>query len=380
MRRRLIAPLLLAGIVVPASSAFASVQPGSGANSIGIRLVPEPGASPDALARSYVVDQLAPGTSVTRTVEIDNTTPATADVSVYPAGASVNRGNIEFAPGHSQDELSSWTSVSSDVVRLAPGTEALDTLTINVPANASSGERYAVVWAQVSSLPTTTGGVQLVNRVGVRMYLTIGPGGAPPPNFALGGLTAERSVTGGRLVVATVHNTGQSTLDISGNVTLSKGPGGLRAGPFAVTLGAVLAPHSSELVTARIDSALPRGPWRADLSLTSGLIQRSAVATITFPLNSAVAKVGSHLRTLISIALLVLAAIAALVFLVLFGRRSRRRGVHAAPHARRPLPSTSRHRQPSPRPSTPGSPDGDRRTVSKVRMVLNGTRTHGANR
>jgi hypothetical protein len=380
VRRPLIGLLLLAGILVPASSAFAAGQPASGADSIGIRLIALPGTSPDALARSYVVDQLAPGASVTRTVEIDNTTSATADISVYPAGASIVGGNFSFGAGTDQDELSSWTSLSNDVVRLAPGTEATDTLTIKVPANASSGQRYAVLWAQVSSRPATAGGVKEVNRVGVRMYVSIGPGGAPPSNFAIGSLAAERSSSGTRLVVATVDNTGQSTLDITGDVALSRGPGGLRAGPFAATLGTVLAPHTSELVTARIDSALPRGPWRADLSLASGRTQRSAVGTITFPRNTAVASAGSHLRTLVVILLLALLVIAGLVlFFVLLGRRSRRRGVHAAVRGRR-SPSPSRHRTPSAGRSMPSSPESARRPVSRARMALNGTRSHGADR
>jgi hypothetical protein len=379
MRHRLIALVLLAGIVVPASSAFAAGQTTSGAGSIGIRLVALPGRSPGALARSYVVDQLAPGASVTRTVEIDNTTSAKADISVYPAGASIVSGNFSFAAGTSQDELSGWTSLSSGAVRLAPGTEATDTLTIKVPANASSGEHYAVLWAQLSSRPATAGGVAEVNRVGVRMYVSVGPGGALPSNFAIRSLGAERSSTGARLVVATVDNTGQSTLDISGTVALSRGPGGLRAGPFAATLGTVLAPHTSELVTAQIDSALPRGPWRADLALASGRIQRSAVATLTFPRNP-VAKAGSHVRPLVVIVLLALLVLVGLVlFFVLLGRRSRRRGVHAADRRRR-SPSASRPRPPSAGPSESSSPASARRPVSRARMALNGTRSRGADR
>jgi hypothetical protein len=379
VRLRLIALSLLAGIVVPASSASAAAQSTSGTDSIGIRLIALPGTSPDALASSYVVDQLAPGASVTRTVEIDNTTSATADISVYSAGASIVRGNFSFAPGTSQDALSSWTSLGNHVVRLAPGTEATDTLTIKVPVNASSGQRYAVLWAQLSSRPTVTREVEEVNRVGVRMYVSIGPGGAPPSNFAIGALTAERSTTGARLVAATVDNTGQSTLDISGSVALSQGPGGLRAGPFAATLGAVLAPHTSELVTARIGSALPRGPWRADLSLASGRTRRSDVATITFPLN-ALAKSGFQLRTLLEIALMALLVIAGLVlFFILLGRRSRRRGVHAAARGQR-SPSSSGHRPTTARPSMPSSPMSARRPLSRARMVLNGTRSHGADR
>lgn len=381
MRSRLLALLLLAGTVVPVSTALgagpasAAGQP-SGANSIGIRLIAVPGSSPDALARSYVVDQLAPGASVTRAVEIDNTTSRTADISVYAAGASIIGGNFSFAAGTTQDELSSWTSLSNDVVRLAPGTEAADTLTIKVPANATSGEHYAVLWAQVSSPPATAGGVEEVNRVGVRMYVSIGPGGAPPSNFAIGSLTAKRSSTGARFVVATVDNTGLSTLDISGHVTLSRGPGGLRAGPFAATLGTVLAPHTSELVTARIDSTLPRGPWRANISLASGRTQRSAVGTITFPRNP-VANAGSHLRTLVVIVLLASLVIAGLVlFFVLLGRRSRRRGVHAAVRGRRPPSSSSRQGPPSVGPSisSPRTPAG--RQMSRARRVLNGSRSH----
>ena len=84
-------------------------------------------------------------------------------------------GAVYFsASGRGSNELSRWTSVSQDVVRFARGSEAFDTVTINVPSDASSGERYAVLWAEVSAPPT--GGIALVNRVGVRMYLSIGPG------------------------------------------------------------------------------------------------------------------------------------------------------------------------------------------------------------
>jgi hypothetical protein len=326
MRNKLIALLLLAGTIVPASSAFGAALPLSGANSIGIRLIALPGTSPDALARSYVVDRLAPGESVTRTVEIDNTTTAIADVSVYPAGARIVKGNFSFAPGTNQDNLSSWTSLSRALIRLAPGTETTDKLAIKVPANASSATNYGVIWAQVSSRPATSGGVEEVNRVGVRMYVSVGPGGAPPSNFSISSLTAERSSSGTRLIVANVDNTGESTLDITGNVTLSRGPGGLRAGPFAATLGTVLAPHTSERVIARIDSAFPRGPWRADLSLASGRTERSAVATVTFPLKPTM-KAGGHLIALVGIVSLAILAIAGLL-LFLSLRRSRPRSVH----------------------------------------------------
>ena len=198
MRIRLIGLSLLAGIIVPASSALAT-----GSGGIGIRLVDVPTESRgDPLARSYIVDRLAPGTSIQRRVEITNSTRSPAEVAVYPAAANLRRGTFGFAPGHSRNELSNWTSVSRDVLRLPPGSKAFQTVTINVPKDASSGERYAVIWAEVSAPTPTQGGVTLVNRVGVRMYLSVGPGGAPPANFTIGSLSAERSKTGEPLVVA----------------------------------------------------------------------------------------------------------------------------------------------------------------------------------
>jgi hypothetical protein len=324
--RFLIALSLLAGIVVPAPSALAA-----GSGGIGIRLADVPADSTDALARSYIVDRLAPGTSIRRRIEITNSTRSPADVAVYPAAASLRRGTFGFAPGHSRNELSSWTSVSRDVLRLPPGTRAVETVTIDVPQDASSGERYAVVWAEVSAPTPAAGGVTLVNRVGVRMYLSIGPGGAPPANFAIGSLTSERSASGAPRVVALVHNTGRRTLDISGHLTLAKGPGGLSAGPFPAKLESALGPGDSESVIVRLDKRLPRGPWQAHMRLGSGLLQRVAVATIKFPRHTRAAKATtarvvpaeSHHLVLV-VTILGLLAVAALALLL--SRRRRGRG------------------------------------------------------
>jgi hypothetical protein len=174
--------------------------------------------------------------------------------------------------------------VSQGELQLTPESEAIDTMTVTVPKGASSGQRYGVLWAEVSARPTKPGGVTLVNRVGIRMYLSVGPGGPPSSNFAIGSLSARRSASGASFVVSTVHNSGHSTLDLIGDLTLSHGPDGLRAGPVAAAVGAALPPGGSEPVTVRLTSGLPRGPWRIDLSLSSGSLQRSAEATITFPL------------------------------------------------------------------------------------------------
>jgi hypothetical protein len=281
---RLIVLSLLAGIMIPASGALAAPsQPAADSGSIGIRIVDVPPDSSrnDPLALSYIVNRLAPGKTIQRRIEVSNSTRSTVAVSVYPAAAGLRQGEFVFGPNHSKNELASWTSVSRDVVRLQPDTKASETVTIRVPKDAAAGEHYAVIWAEVST--SGSGGVKLANRVGIRMYLSVGAGGVPPSNFVIGPLLAKRSASGQSLVVARIHNTGTRTIAISGNLTLANGPGGVRAGPFAAKLVLPLTPGSTRAVTVRLDKQLPRGPWRVQLRLKTRLIQRVAVATLTFP-------------------------------------------------------------------------------------------------
>jgi len=211
--------------------------------------------------------------------------------------------------------------VNQGALRLQPGANAFETVTINVPKTASSGEHYAVIWAEMSAPPPTGGGVTLVNRVGVRMYVSVGPGGAPTSSFAIGALTAERSATGEPLVVANVRNSGPQTLDIGGTLTLSAGPGGLRAGPFPVTPATALAPGDSARVIVLLDKRLPRGPWRAHMTLRSGTIERTAVATITFPRHVVLAKPAASSRHLILGVMIVLVSLVVAAFALLLSRR-----------------------------------------------------------
>jgi len=323
---RLIVLLSLVGslVAVPTTNAFAaSPGPTASSGSVGIRLIPMATTPSNPLAANYIVDQLAPGTTLARRVEIDNDTSADVEVSVYPAGASVVRGSFVFAAGHGPDALSSWASLSQAELRLAPGAEALDTMTVTVPKDAPSGPEYGVLWAQVSARPGGAGGLSLVNRVGVRMYLSVGPGGAPTSNFAIGALRARHSATGESVVVSTVHNSGHSTLDLSGDLTLSDGPDGLRAGPIGATLGTVLAPGISEPVAVGLTSGLPRGPWHVELSLSSGSLRRVASATITFPLDVGATKGSPTAGFPVS---LLIAAILLLFLLAALARRAFRPG------------------------------------------------------
>jgi hypothetical protein len=320
----------LALTVVFAGAAGAS---GAATGSIGLRLVDVPVSERnDPRAQIYIVDHVAPRTVIHRRIEVSNTTASTAHVVLYPAAATISKGSFLGSVGHTPNDLSTWTSVlprSSDV---PAGGRLTATVTIAVPNDAAPGEQYGVVWAEVRSAPIAGGGVTQVNRVGIRLYLSVGPGGAPAANFTIDSLTAERSPDGRPMVLATVHNTGGRALDMSGTLELLSGPGGLRAGPFPATLGITMAIGRTEPVTFVLDKQLPAGPWDARITLHSGLIVRSARATITFP-DTGVAPAVSTTRPgwlypIIGLFVLLLLGIAVLVV-------ARRRGRPRHPTARR---------------------------------------------
>lgn len=341
-----------AAILGPATAAVAaapSPAPSAlAAGGIGLRLVDVPvSASDDPRAQLYIVDHLAPGTVIDRRIEVSNTTASAAHVVMYAAAATIEHGSFLGSAGDTPNDLSTWTSILPGASDIPAGGRLIATVTIAVPNDAAPGEQYGVVWAEVRSAPMVGGGVIEVNRVGIRLYLSVGPGGAPAADFQIDSLTAERSPEGQPVVRAAVHNTGGRALDMSGTLRLSSGPGGLSAGPFAATLGTTLAIGETELVSIVLDRQVPAGPWEAHIVLRSGLLERSARATITFPAQGAAPSVSISTRpawpypAIAGIATFLMLGLAILL-IVSRRRRRRRAAVFMHPAAARPETGASR--------------------------------------
>jgi hypothetical protein len=237
----------------------------------------------DPRALLYLIDHLAPGSSIERTIQVANTTTAVAHVVLYSSAASIDAGSFLGADGHTKNDLAVWTAPTPDMLEVPAGGTLTATVAVAVPWDAAPGERYGVVWAETRTSPPGGVGVTQVSRVGLRLYLSVGPGGAPAADFKIDSLTPARGADGRPVVVATVHNTGGRALDMNGTLQLLDGPGGLNAGPFPATLGTTLGIGATEPVTITLDGRLPRGPWDARIMLRSGLLERSARATIEFP-------------------------------------------------------------------------------------------------
>ena len=336
----LLAALCLLALAAAPASAAAS-------GSIGLRLLDAP-INDDPRARLYITDHLAPGSVIHRRIEVSNTSMSPAGVALYPAAATIEAGSFVGAEGHIANELSTWTSVSPGEATVAAGERVTAMVTIAVPSDAAPGERYAAIWAEARSDPEEGAPIVQVNRVGIRIYLSVGPGGSPAADFTVDSLTAARSADGAPMILASVHNTGGRALDMHGSLLLEDGPGGLNAGPFAAELGTTLGVGESESVTILLDRKVPAGPWDARIELKSGLLERSAHAVVTFPKTGSAAPSGTAPDQSRGLYLLIPGG-ALVLGLFLWLSRERRR-------ARREKPIEGKRREPA-LPVEPFDPD-----------------------
>lgn len=302
-----LAALLLTG--APAGMVHADDSAGSGSG-VGIRLADAPADAADPRALTYIVDRLAPGSSVERRVEVSNTSGEELSVKIYPGAADIVDGVFTVADEGKDNELAGWTAVSTPTLTLQPGTTADVPVTINVPSDATEGERYGVVWAQTEA---GDGQTLQVSRVGVRQYISVGAGNGTASDFTIAEPEADRTADGAPVVTAMVTNTGGRALDVKGTLSLTAGPGGISAGPVNLTKGVTIAPGDDAEVSVELDASLPAGPWDAALSLTSGTTTHDASATLTFPGGPQSAAAGeggsNHLAAFITGGVLMLLAI-----------------------------------------------------------------------
>ena len=266
---------VLLGLVAPAA---AGAQADRG---LSIRLLDAPSdRRDDSRARIYIVDHLRQGDRIERRVELGNDTAEPLDVHLYAAAATVDDGQFRFGEGRAENDLTRWTTLSPSRVTVPAEGRVTSTVTVDVPDDALDGERYAVVWAE---LPGSGGTASVVNRVGIRMYVSVGEGEEPVTDFRIETLTAARDDDGRPLIRTSVTNTGGRAIDLSGSLLLENGPGSLSAGPFSVELGTTLAPGDRAPAVVHLDETLPDGPWDATVEVRAGELVKEARATINFP-------------------------------------------------------------------------------------------------
>jgi hypothetical protein len=281
-------------IVSPVASAATLSSPSAAAGppgSFGVRLVDVPVSevgNPRALR--YIIDYLPTGAIIHRRILIQNDESRTARFTVYADAAAINGGQLVGYAGATRSELTDWISVQHPTVTLAAGASVMDLITIGVPPGATRGEHYGVIWVQQTAKARARdgeSGVTEVSRVGVRLYVAVGRGGAPPSSFDITSVTGHLTDAGRPVIVAHVNNTGGRAIDLSGSARLTDGPGGTSSGLFPAQRIVTLAPGQSWNMTFAVPKSLPDGSWRVTVNLASGLTKATATAAIQLTANVA---------------------------------------------------------------------------------------------
>jgi hypothetical protein len=278
--------LILWGPAASAASPARLIAAPVTSGTFGVRLVDVPVSEADnPRALRYIIDYLPVGTVIHRRILILNQEGQTERFSVYTDAAQISDGLFIGDAGATCNELTRWMSVQHPSVTLQPGASVMDMITIKVPAGATRGEHYAVIWVQQTAKTATSRdfGVTEVSRVGIRVYLAVGHGGAPPTSFAITSMTVGHSAAGQPImVVAHVHNTGGRAIDLSGSMRLADGPGNTSSGSFSAQRIVTLAPGQSGDMTFAPPKGLPYGSWRATVTLVSGITVATATTTVQF--------------------------------------------------------------------------------------------------
>ncbi len=270
------------GTAVRVSAQTAGPPPDPG---VGVRLLEAPeDRRDDPRARRYIIDHVAPGATISRRFEVSNGTDRRVTMPLYAEAAAIRDEAFVPSGNRQANDLTSWSTVAPDQVTLDPGGRAKATVTIAVPADATAGEYYGVIVAELPPPPPDPSqSVTVVSRAGIRIYLSVGKGTEPESSFRLDTFAPALSADGTPSVVIDTCNTGGRALDIVGELGLDDGPGGTSAGPFESDRTTTLAPADCGKVTVPLKSGLPRGPWKATATLRSGKKTEQATATITFP-------------------------------------------------------------------------------------------------
>jgi hypothetical protein len=337
--------------VVLTAALVASAQTAPADPGVGIRLLEAPAdRRDDPRAARYIVDHLVPGTTITRSFEVSNGTDRRVTIPLYAVAATLQDDQFVPGGGRETNELTEWMRISPASVTLDPNGRAEARVTIAVPDDVDPGERYAVVIAELPPPPAEPGQtIAVVSRAGLRVYLSVGAGAEPPTSFRLDSFAPRLSDDGTPEVTVETCNTGGRALDLTGELSLAEGPGGTSAGPFSTAGATTLAPSECGTVDIALRPGLPRGPWKATVTLRSGRRTQQAEATITFPAEAGTAAApvaakpsevtgttGGRLALLLALLLLLL--VLALLLWLLWRRRRRRReedggdGDVASPH------------------------------------------------
>lgn len=122
----------------------------------------------------WIIRTVAQGDSVEESFTIENLTAASLTLNLGIAEAIEENGAFTTTENQPSQHLALWSSINTidtTSLTLEPHEKKNIPLTLKIPANAAEGEYKAAILAAKST--TNNANVQIVTRIGVRMYIQV---------------------------------------------------------------------------------------------------------------------------------------------------------------------------------------------------------------
>ena len=219
----------------------------------------EPTRTPDGVRRSfeYAVD---PGTQIVDSMVITNSGETSAEFLIYATDAinELETGAFGLLEREAEPtDAGAWITMASDALTIEPGTQAIVPFNLLVPSDATPGEHVAGVIAAVITSGSSDGAaVELEQRVGARVYLTVS--GAIEAGVEIEGLTSGFNpefnpfAPGNIDLSYTLRNSGNLRVDVAQTITVN--------GPFGIQIAQLTPEPVTELLprqSVRVESNIP---------------------------------------------------------------------------------------------------------------------------
>lgn len=172
---------------------------------------------------SIFIYQLKPGQQKTDAVTVFNGTSKKQTIAVYPVDAVLSSGGA-FACAQRADTqtgVGTWIKLNRESVTLGPNSSQKVPFTVTVPKKADVGEHDGCIAIQAQSQTNNsskTNGVILSFRSAIRVVVTVP--GKIVKKLAINSLKINRSSSQGYVIVPTVNNMGNVSLDANVRVGL----------------------------------------------------------------------------------------------------------------------------------------------------------------
>lgn len=252
----------------PSSSTTTTTTP----NAITWGIQPSTAHGPTGKA-AFVYDNITPGSRIRSYVAVTNYSKVPVTFVVYAEDAvNTTTGGFDvLRQGQKSTGVGAWITLARSTITVPAGTNDNIPFTLQIPTNATPGDHYGGIVAQVTTGTTNTKGDKfLVNRrVGARVYLRV-VGHLHPSltieNLSLGyGGTVNPVGSGTVTVTYVVKNTGNMALAASQLVTVTSLFGTLASTTPRPIVN--LVPGQSQDVKVTLDGVPPAGPIRANVAL-----------------------------------------------------------------------------------------------------------------